>query len=1025
LKESAVVHSTVVPRGDKKIIRGWIIYDWANSVYQLTIGSTIFVTYYNEITSNNGSFTVDFFGLEVINTVLYSWAIASAYLVLAILSPLLSSIADYTGRRKMFMKIFTWMGALSCGMLFFFTKDTLELGVIFLSLGTLGYAGSIVFYNSFLPVIADPSEHDRISAKGYSMGYLGGVILLVLNLIMIMHPGWFGLRESSDFAARISFISVFVWWLGFSQITFRRLPKYTFRKKERKGSTFLNGYRELRIVFHEIRQSRAIRIYLPGYFFFMMGLLTVMFMAASFGVKEIGLKNEILIPTVLVINLVGIFGAWFFARLSGRIGNLPALIITLVIWILICAGSYFITNATGFMIAAFFIGIVMGGTQSLARSTYSKMLPRSTTDHTSFFSFFDVMEKLAMAAGMFTFGFIEAMTHSMRFSVLAIGAFFFTGLFLVILIPKWEWTQKKLGNGDKTFILVAIFFVFMLVIPVKKHLSQNLIVIDSLELVLEVTGDTVKKTEILIELTDKYINNDPEKALDYAIRAYDYSDVLNYDAGLVSSMLRMAEVYRIKSNFQKSVEFAIKAKNLSERNDFQSSLAESLLILGKVYLDLNDYEKSSGYLFESLRLYTQQDDQKGIADALRNIGNQFFDQGNYEKSLEYQQKSLSISTRINYKEGISSSLNNIAINYGRLNQIENIEKYLLEAVNLNKSIGQRLWEGVNYMNLSELYMDINDYGLSKEYLKKGSEIFTELNNLPFICQTHLSYSSYYNLTGKKDSSIWFAKSAFNIATRNKLTLLKREAAKVLQELYYSGKDMENAYKYMNVQYEANDSLQIEKSIATIAQLELLFQMEKEKQEVKLKRQQKDFNYKITIVSLFFTLIILVIVLTTRHRIKSKKALYEKEKLGNEIISKNKELTTNVLSLMRKNEMLSDISQKLQVIEKESQSDETSLVIRRIAREFQNATEHKILEEFDLRFNQVHIDFYSRLTAVFPTLTPGELRICAFLRLNMTTKEISRLTGQQITTLENARYRIRKKMGLANSDVNLISYLSSF
>jgi UMF1 family MFS transporter len=373
----------------------------------------------------------------VINSVLYSWAIASAFLLLAILSPLLSSIADYTGRRKLFMQIFTWIGALSCGMMFFFTRNTIELGVLSLSLATFGYAGSLVFYNSFLPVIAEPHDHDRISARGYSMGYLGGVILLLFNLLMIMKPGWFGIPADSSMPARISFVTVCLWWLGFAQITFRRLPKITYGKQVVKGHVLFYGYKELEIVYRQVRKSKMLTLYLAGYFFFMMGLLTVMFMAATFGVKEIGLKDDVLIPTVLVINLVGMFGAWFFARLSGKMGNLPALIVALVSWTFICISAYYITDAPSFVITAFFIGIVMGGTQSLARSTYSKMLPE-TTDHTSFFSFFDVMEKLAMAGGMFSFGLFEAITGNMRMSVVAIGIFFLIGLGFVLSIPRQQ-----------------------------------------------------------------------------------------------------------------------------------------------------------------------------------------------------------------------------------------------------------------------------------------------------------------------------------------------------------------------------------------------------------------------------------------------------------------------------------------------------------------------------------------------------------------------------------------------------------
>jgi MFS transporter, UMF1 family len=425
----------VIQKGDRRVIRGWVMYDWANSVYQLTIASTIFPIYYNSVTRHGNDFTVSFFGACLPNTVLYSWAIAAAYLVVAAGSPLFSSMADYTGRRKAFMMAFTWIGATACGALFFFTGDNVEFGIIAFAMGTVGYGGSIVFYNSFLPVIAEPGDQDRISARGYSMGYFGSVLLLIFNLFMVLKPGFFGIPEGSSLPARISFLTVFLWWVGFSRITFSRLPKYTLRKRMQGAAVLTNGYKELRMVFGQVRKSFRLSIFLIGFFFVMMGLLSVMFMAATYGEKELGLKDNILIPTILVIQLVGMFGAWLFARLSGRFGNLQAFILSLIGWILICIGAYFISDAAGFIVAAFCIGLVMGGSQSLARSTYSKMLPE-TTDHTSFFSFYDVMEKLATVAGTFSFGIIEAITGSMRYSVLAICIFFIIGSFFMLLLLR-------------------------------------------------------------------------------------------------------------------------------------------------------------------------------------------------------------------------------------------------------------------------------------------------------------------------------------------------------------------------------------------------------------------------------------------------------------------------------------------------------------------------------------------------------------------------------------------------------------
>jgi len=430
----SIEHSNPIIKGDPKLVNAWVMYDWSNSVYQLTITSTIFPIYYNSVTRHGDDFMVSFFGWNVINTVLYSWAIAAAYLIVAAGSPLFSSLADFTGRRKGFMRAFTLIGAISCGSLYFFDSHHIEFGVIAFSLGTLGYGGSIVFYNSFLPVIAEPEDQDRISARGYMMGYLGGVILLLFNLLMIMKPDLFGFSADSTQPARISFLTVCIWWIGFSTLTFRRLPKYTFSKRLHRENVLFNGYKELRGIFNQVRRSYQLSIYLLGFFFVMMGILTTMFMAANFGGKELGLKEGVLIPTIMGIQLVAMFGAWFFAKLSGKIGNIRAMIISVIIWIIVCFYAYTVKQAFGFMVAASVIGFVMGGSQSLARSTYSKMLPE-TTDHTSFFSFYDVTEKMATVAGTFSFGFIEALTGSMRYSVLAITVFFAIGLvFLVMLL---------------------------------------------------------------------------------------------------------------------------------------------------------------------------------------------------------------------------------------------------------------------------------------------------------------------------------------------------------------------------------------------------------------------------------------------------------------------------------------------------------------------------------------------------------------------------------------------------------------
>jgi len=431
-----------ITKGDNKMTRAWVIYDFSNSVYQLTIGSTIFPIYYNAVTRSGDIDTISFFGFKAINSVLYSWSIAISYLLVALFSPLWSSIADYTGRRKLFMRIFTMIGAFSCGMLFFFNRNTVELGLIAFTLATIGYGGSLVFYNSFLPIIAEPKDQDRISARGFALGYVGGVSLLIINLIFVLFPGFFGITDTT-LPPRLAFATVFIWWIGFSQITFRRLPKYTFGNREKGANIFLKGYQELRVVFNQVMKMKQLKIYLVAFFFMTMGLLTIMFMAATYGTKELGLEDKVLIPTILLIQLVGIVGAWSFARFSGLFGNVKTLIFSIIGWIGVCVGAYLIYTAAGFIAIAMCVGFVMGGTQALARSTYSKMLPE-TKNHTSFFSFYDVMEKLATVGGTFSFGIIEAITGSMRYSVLAIIIYFLIGLVFMLILLRIQQKEKRL-----------------------------------------------------------------------------------------------------------------------------------------------------------------------------------------------------------------------------------------------------------------------------------------------------------------------------------------------------------------------------------------------------------------------------------------------------------------------------------------------------------------------------------------------------------------------------------------------------
>lgn len=412
------------------------MYDWANSAYALVVASAIFPAYYNGITRVNGNSRIQLFGIEIENTAAYSITLGLAFGLIALISPLISSISDYKGNHKSFMRFFCYLGATGCIVLFFFDQaEGANLALLGLFFATVGYSGSIVFYNSYLPAIATPERQDQVSAKGYAFGYIGATTLLILNLILILNQEKLGM-EDDTFFPRLSFLMTGIWWLGFAQIPLFRLPK-GLNHPQKGGKDFLNGYRELGKVWDKLKSTPRLKTFLFSFFFYIMGVQTVMFMASSFGEKEVGLSITSLIVTVLLLEYLGIGGAFLFAKISKTIGNVKALMILVSIWILICGGAFFIQTSLHFFIAAFFIGLVMGGIQSLSRSTYGKMIPE-TGNNAGFFSFFDVSEKTAMMCGLVLWGILDNLTGSMRNSIVALAIWFSIGLIFLWKLNRME-----------------------------------------------------------------------------------------------------------------------------------------------------------------------------------------------------------------------------------------------------------------------------------------------------------------------------------------------------------------------------------------------------------------------------------------------------------------------------------------------------------------------------------------------------------------------------------------------------------
>ncbi|GAB2538186.1 MFS transporter [Spirosoma aerophilum] len=422
-------------KNSPRILTAWTYYDWANSVHALVIVSSIFPVYFSATALNeNGGPIISFLGMSIKNSVLFSYTISAAFLFTALLSPICSAIADYSGRKKTFMKAFCYLGAISCSLLYFFTKETTTFAVICFWLSLIGWSGSIVFYNSYLPDIATEDQFDRVSARGFSMGYLGSVLLMIFNLLVILKREWFG-NISEGLASRIAFLTVGVWWIAFAQIPFSRLPDGVIKAGRTSGNYLLNGFRELRAVWHDLQAQPLAKRFLVAFFVYNMAVQTVMYVATLFGRDELKLPGDSLIITILLIQLVAIPGAYGFSRLSGWLGNTYGLMVAVIIWIVVCAGAYYVQTQSQFFILAGVVGLVMGGIQSLSRSTYSKLIP-PTTDTASYFSFYDVTEKASIFFGTLIYGLIEQITGSMRNSILALLVLFIVGLMLLWRIPS-------------------------------------------------------------------------------------------------------------------------------------------------------------------------------------------------------------------------------------------------------------------------------------------------------------------------------------------------------------------------------------------------------------------------------------------------------------------------------------------------------------------------------------------------------------------------------------------------------------
>jgi tetratricopeptide (TPR) repeat protein len=570
----------------------------------------------------------------------------------------------------------------------------------------------------------------------------------------------------------------------------------------------------------------------------------------------------------------------------------------------------------------------------------------------------------------------------------------------------------------KNLVKLLLVFAFPLSL-----ISQNSTLIDSLESALSRSNSFTNKIEILLKLSVEYRNNDISKSHLYAEQAYTLAESDGADKEKLNTCLNLSSIYYYQSDLSKAMEFAFQAKILAEDLNLDKELARSLDAIGIIYYDIGNQTMSSEYIFASLKIVEKLQDKEGMGATYCQIGTLYLDQKDYDKAVEYYSKSIELAKEINSNEGIASNLNNIAKVYFEKKEYDMALERFEEALKINIEEGNSYLVASNYLNIADVYLDLKQYPEAISKIQQARDIFEKIGNKLRLAKSQVMLSKIYFETGQAEKSKTLAKNTLDIGESEGYKEIVVSAAEILNKIYLTQKDSITAYRYYVLENEYRDSLFLDEKQKTLTKLELQYQFEKNEQTLKIARQRK--NVVILIISgcLFFSVIIILLILN-QLRLKAKKMQLEKASHERELDFKNKEMVINVMSLMKKNEILADLSEKLINIEKETTSSESKDAIKKVANELQKSQEEEIWKEFSIRFKEVHGAFYNKLLQKFPTLSPNELKLCAFLRLNMSSKDIAELTGQRVSSLETARYRLRQKLGIANSDINLITFLSS-
>ncbi len=547
---------------------------------------------------------------------------------------------------------------------------------------------------------------------------------------------------------------------------------------------------------------------------------------------------------------------------------------------------------------------------------------------------------------------------------------------------------------------------------------------DSLFMALEQVKNEKEEAQTLRRLASVFLNTDPVEAQKHVDRAYSLAHEINFDEEIFQTTVLIAEISSKQSNYEKAIEYALISENLAEKSKDKQKIAQVKVMMANVYLVLSDLDKALELFFESLKIFESIESKKGVMVAMNGIGIVYHEQQNAEKANEYFTKCYEMSKEMGDYVTLEASISNLASTYSMSELYQKSIRYYLEALELNREhSGSKFWECTTLNNLGASYQNSGAYDISFEYFVKAIKLAERLEDIELITACKVNLARHYFKVKAYDSCILYAQKTFDISEKYKFPLHQIESADLLHESFNELKNKDKAYHYSVVYSQLKDSFNIEETIRKTTQIELQYKIEKDLQVQELANQKKK-SFQIIIGVIFIALFfIVIVVLIARHRMAIKNINLEKEKTENQLELRNKELALNVMTLLKKNDMLTTISKELYDVKNNALKSETKDAINKIAKKIKKSSEGELWKEFELRFKEVHSDFYDNLLEKHPAISPGELRLCALLRLNMSTKEIAELTGQSTQTLEKARYRIRKKLELSNSSVNLVTYLS--